>query len=339
MNPALPAPDAESWKYTNLAPAVKGMPQETVTPPVSARGGGAYVREMKGEWVIDVPAGEHAAEPVEITIRGFDNALFMPRLTVRLGVGAELTLIERHEGRGRFWNNQQTQITVGAGAVLRHIRLQENPDDAVYTQNTNAAVEKDGRYEAFTLTAGGLLSRNEARIDLEGEGASCALYGINLLQGKQHGDTTLTVAHRARGCRSEQFYRSLLRDGARGVYQGKILVEPGADGTDATQLSNAILLSEGAEMDTKPELEIYADDVKCAHGATTGTLDDEALFYMRSRGMGEDEARAVLLSAFMNEVAEKIGDGSAKETIKIKIESWLKPPPSHKWEGGHRGEG
>ncbi|MBI4031550.1 MAG: Fe-S cluster assembly protein SufD [Proteobacteria bacterium] len=322
MNIALPAHDAESWKYTNLALAVKGMPQEAVRPPVSVRGG-AYVREEKDGWVIDVPSGERAAEPSEIAIRGFDNSFFMPRMDMRLGAGAALSVIERHEGRGRFWNNQQTQIAIGAGAVLRHIRLQENPEDAIYTQNTNVTMGKGGRYEVFTLTTGSLLSRNEMHVDLNGEGASCALYGVNLLRGKQHGDSTLTVVHAAPGCRSEQFYRSLLRDQAHGVYQGKILVARGADGTDATQLSNAILLSEGAEMDTKPELEIYADDVKCSHGATTGALDEEALFYMRSRGVDEDEARAVLLSAFVNEVAEKAGDGDIAEMFRKKIHEWL----------------
>lgn len=322
MNIALPAHDAESWKYTNLAPAVKGMPQEAVRPPMSVRGG-AYVREEKDGWAIDAPSGERWAEPVEIMVRGGENTFFTPHLNVRLGAGAELTLIERHEGRGRFWNNQRTQITVGAGAVLRHIRLQENPDTAVYTQDTYVMVEKDGRYEAFALTAGALLSRNEAHIDLNGAGAACALRGINLLRGKQHGDSTLTVAHNVPGCRSEQFYRSLLRDQARGVYQGKIFVARGADGTEATQLSNAILLSEGAEMDTKPELEICADDVKCSHGATTGALDDEALFYMRSRGIGVDEARAVLLSAFVNEVAEKAGDGDIAGMFRKKIHEWL----------------
>ena len=244
-------------------------------------------------------------------------------MLIRLGAGAELTVIEHHHGDGRYWNNALMQVLIGPGATLRHVRIQDSPVQAVYTQNTQVAVDKGGRYEAFVLTAGSLLSRNEAQVSFDGEGSSCALSGINLLAGKQHGDTTLTVEHRAPGCSSRQFYRSLLRNQARGVFQGKIRVHKGADGTDATQLSNAILLSEGAEMDTKPELEIYADDVKCAHGATTGALDEEAMFYMRTRGLGEDAARAILLSAFVDEVTDTIRDETTREILKERTRTWL----------------
>ena len=340
----LPTPALERWKYTDLAPAVKGMPMETVAPRIHVQNGENLVHEIGSTFpagmpdmklwnpavsgaqdgvMIDVPAGKHVDKPVNITIQGIDNKFFIPRTLIRLGAGAELTLIEHHQGEGRYWNNALTQIIISAGATLRHIRIQENPAQAVYTQNTHVTVDKDGRYEAFTLTTGSLLSRNEVFVALEETGASCSLSSVNLLQGKQHGDTTITIAHRAPECSSRQFYRSLLRDQARGVIQGKIQVERGADGTNATQLSNAILMSEGAEMDTKPELEIYADDVKCAHGATTGALDEEALFYMRSRGLNADDARAVLLSAFVNEVVEAVQDDVTQETIREKVRTWL----------------
>lgn len=356
----LPTPKMERWKYTDLAPAVKGMPLETVTPRIRVQNGENLVHEMAGAFpaampdmalwelaavhrhdgiVVDVPAGKRVDRPVEITIQGVDNTFFIPRMIIRLGAGAELMVIEHHQGEGRYWNNALTQVVIGPGATLRHVRIQDNPAQAVYTQNTHAAVDKDGCYETFVLTAGSLLSRNEVQVDLNAAGASCNLSGVNLLEGKQHGDTTLTVVHSAPDCCSKQFYRSLVRGQGRGVFQGKIRVNKGADGTDATQLSNAILLSEGAEMDTKPELEIYADDVKCSHGATTGALDEEALFYMRSRGLDENTARAVLLSAFVNEVAEKVDNEAAEENIKTKIQRWLDNPPSHLWEGGQRREG
>lgn len=344
MPPLLPTPKMERWKYTDLAPAVRDMPQEASAPRIHVQNGenlvheigGAFPVEMPGMplWnpaafgalggvAIDVPAGKRVDIPVNISIEGVDNTFFIPRVVVRLGEGAALTVVERHNGTGRYWNNQLTKIEIGAGAILRHVRIQENPAQAVYTQNTHVAVDRNGRYESFTLTTGSLLSRNEVQVDLSGEGASCNLSGANLLDGRQHGDTTLTVVHSAPGCRSEQFYRSLLRGQGRGVFQGRIRVNKGADHTDATQLSNAILLSEGAEMDTKPELEIYADDVKCSHGATAGALDEEALFYMRSRGLREEEARAVLLSAFVNEVIEKFECNAAEEIIKEKIKIWL----------------
>lgn len=354
----LPAPKSERWKFTNLAPAVKDMPQELATTRIGVQGGDKFVHNLEDiyaagapEWLIDmqmaeppaadwplwhmanahlrdglmidVPAGKRVDKPVEITIQGHDNTWFIPRTALRLGEGSALTVIEYHKGEGRYWNNRLTQAYVGSGAVLRHVRIQENSPQAVYTQNTHVSVDKGGRYEALVLTAGSILSRNEVHVDLIAPEASCGLSGVNLLEGTQHGDTTLTVVHHARDCRSDQFYRSLVRGQARGVFQGRIRVNKGADGTDATQLSNAILMSEGAEMDTKPELEIYTDDVKCSHGATTGALHEEALFYMRSRGLGEEEARAVLLSAFVAEVVEKIGAEDLQETIKGKIRAWL----------------
>lgn len=212
---------------------------------------------------------------------------------------------------------------MGKGARLRHIIIQDDSKDAVYTQNTHVEIERDGAYEAMTLTAGGRMSRNQAQLDLAGENALCRLYGVNLLKDSQHGDTTLEVLHNAPHGQSEQFYRSVLDDRARAVFQGKVLVEKGAHDTDAQQLSNALLLSEGAEMDTKPELEIYDDDVKCAHGATTGQLNDEALFYMRTRGISEKEARGILIKAFVNELVDKFGDDAVKSLLQEQIEGVL----------------
>jgi Fe-S cluster assembly protein SufD len=355
---ALPTPDMERWKYTNLASAVKAMPGAVSPAPVAVTGGDKFVQRLGNvfpagvpAWLtalgrddtrggsmalwqlgatqqndgimIDVPAGKAVDAPVEMTIQGIDGTFFIPHTVIRLGAGASLTLIEKHNGNGRHWNNSVMEIAVGADATLNHIRLQENGGQAVYTQNTYVRVEGGGRYDAFTLTTGSLLSRNEILVELAGWQASCSLNGVNLLGGKQHGDTTITVAHMAPDCASNQFYRTILKDQAHGVFQGKVHVHKGAQGTDGYQLSNAILLSEGAEMDTKPELEIYADDVKCSHGATTGALDEEAMFYMRSRGLGEEEARAVLLSAFVNSVVDKIGDDGIKHLISQRIYTWL----------------
>ena len=149
------------------------------------------------------------------------------------------------------------------------------------------------------------------------------LTSINLLSGMQHGDTTILIEHTAPHCRSNQFYRTILDDSARGVFQGKVHVHKIAQKTDGYQLSNAILLSEKAEMDTKPELEIYADDVRCSHGATTGQLDEEPVFYLRSRGLSEKEARELLIQAFVDEVVDKIVDEDIQASVREKTGQWL----------------
>lgn len=144
-----------------------------------------------------------------------------------------------------------------------------------------------------------------------------------MLKDKQHGDTTILIEHQAPHCNSNQFYRTLLDDGANGVFQGKVHVHQVAQKTDGYQLSNALLLSDKAEMDTKPELEIYADDVKCSHGATTGQLDEEPLFYLRSRGLSAAQARFLMIQAFLAEVIEKIGDEALEDEVNEQVAQWL----------------
>jgi Fe-S cluster assembly protein SufD len=183
--------------------------------------------------------------------------------------------------------------------------------------------DRDSTYNGFALNIGGKLTRHEIHAHLSGANAEISLNGLNLLNGSQHGDTTILIEHAALHCRSNQFYRTLLDDSARCVFQGKVHVHKIAQKTDGYQLSNAILLSEKAEMDTKPELEIYADDVKCSHGATTGQMDDAPLFYLRSRGLTEGEARSLLLEAFIAEVIEKVNNEHIEMQITEKAQSWL----------------
>ncbi len=343
----LPTPKLEGWKFTNLSPALRGLGGPVADSDITAESPQgveimnlaecltktpAWLKEMvlqdapspgareelmlwhlgnaciRDGLVIDIPEGKSVDKPVEITIRGHDGCFFAPQTFIRLGAGSSLTIVERHMGEGRFWNNSLARIEVGPGARLRHYRIQNNPEDAVYTQSTCIQVKEGGAYESFTLSAGGGLSRNEPYVYLQGEGAHCDLRGIHLLRGRQHGDSTYRVEHLAPGCTSHQFVRSVLDDQAHGVFQGAVHVARGAQKTDGRQLSNALLLSEGAVMDTKPQLEIYADDVKCSHGATTGQLDEEALFYLCSRGIPEKEARAMLIGAFVAEVMDGCPD-------------------------------
>lgn len=359
----LPISKLERWKYTNIQPAVKGLKGAPVTPDLVYKPVDNMVMDLASllsadtpEWlknimiekphgtfryadmmmwelcnmftqdgvVIDVAADNTINEPVVIDFNGKDGEFTAPRSVIRLGERAELTIIENHTGNGHHWNNVLTQIKLAKGAKLRHYRLQENSRKAVYTQNTHVDIADDAQYEAFTMSLGSMLTRNQIHAEIMGENADCDLYGVNLLEGGQVADSTFEVEHMAENCSSNQFVRSVIRDQARGIFQGKVYVHEGADGTDGYQLSNALLLNEGAEMDTKPELEIYADAVKCSHGATTGQLDEEPLFYLRSRGLSEEAARALMIEAFVNEVAEKLADDSVKEIVLDKVSQWLK---------------
>jgi Fe-S cluster assembly protein SufD len=340
----LPAPKLERWKYSNLPGFTGKMKLSLGAADIHCSGGGDDIlkaREILAEkapddmplWhlsnaflrdgiFIDVPAGQ--ARTAHIDVTGHDGKFSAPRFVFRLGAGAELTVIEYHTGEGAFWTNSLTQVIVGPDAKARHYRIQDCPAAAAWTQNLQARIERGGSYDAFTLTTGAGFSRNEVHAALLGEGAECHINGAGLLQGTQLGDTTVLIEHKAPRCASNQFFRNVLRDRAHGVFQGKVHVHQNAQQTDGYQLCNSLLLSEGAEMDTKPELEIYADDVKCSHGATTGQIEDAPLFYLRSRGLDEDEARNLLIEAFLNEAVEKVGDEPTRHDMLERARRWLK---------------
>ena len=306
----LPTPKVEEWKYTNLSRALgeKFLSAEPHPPE---------------ERVIHISRGQNGGETVDILWKAVDGAHLNPRLKIILEEGAELTLLEQHIGQGAYWKNMATEIVIGANARLNHIRIQEDSNQAVQTNMVHITMERDSHLNSFSLNLGGKLTRHDIHAVLNGPNIECSLNGISLLQGKQHGDTTILMEHAAPHCRSNQFYRTILADESRGVFQGKVHVHKVAQKTDGYQLSNTLLLSPKAEMDTKPELEIYADDVKCSHGATTGQLDEEPLFYLRSRGLTKKEARLLLIQAFVDEVADKIADDKVKNSIKEMVSQWL----------------
>lgn len=306
----LPTPKQEEWKYTNLA---RALPPELLNQK-------PMVRE---EIFIHKARGQIGGEAEDILLEGAQGQHQQPRLKIIIEDGAEATVIERHRGAGAYWTNMSTEITVGANAKLHHIRIIEDSLEAVHTNMARVTIGRDAVYDLFSLNLGGALMRHQIHAVLQGPNITCSLNGLNLLAGTQHGDTTILMEHQAPHCVSNQFYRSLLDDTARGVFQGKVHVHQEAQKTDGYQLSNAILLSPGAEMDTKPELEIYADDVKCSHGATTGPLDEGPLFYLRSRGLSAAEARMLLIQAFVDEAIEKIPDEAVRDEARGKALAWL----------------
>ncbi len=305
----LPTPKIEEWKYTNLSRSLGGLkaikPQETQ------------------EILIHKSCGQDGGELKEILWTGLDGTHHNPRLKVVLEEGAELTLVERHDGVGSYWKNMSSEFIIGANARLNHIRIVEDSEQAVQTNMVNITMEQGSYLNSFSLNIGGKLTRHDIHAALNGANIECNLNGVNLLKGSQHGDTTIVMEHAAPHSSSSQLYRTILNGKARGVFQGKILVQKQAQDTSAEQSSKAIMLSDGCEMDTKPELEIYADNVKCSHGATCGQLDEDPVFYMQSRGISEELAQNLLMQAFIGEVIDNVSRETLQEHIKEKALEWL----------------
>jgi Fe-S cluster assembly protein SufD len=247
---------------------------------------------------------------------------FHPRHSVQLGAGAKLTLIEMALGEGVYLHNPVTEIALGADAALTHVRLQDEAPGAFHLSTLYADLAERATYDSFSLMLGARLARNEMHVRLGGAGAIAHLNAAQLLRDQQHGDFTSVVSHDAPSCASRQTVRNVLDGHARGVFQGRIEVARAAQKTDGYQMNQALLLSPNAEIDCKPELEIYADDVKCSHGATVGALDGDQMFYLRSRGVPEAEARAMLIRAFLADALDGIADEPARAVLESAVEHW-----------------
>jgi len=238
--------------------------------------------------------------------------------------GAALTLIEAHQGSDEAQQVQQvSEIFVAKGAKLTHIRFQDTGGKTVHLTTDLVDVATEADYRGFVLTTGAELSRNESFIEFSGEHAEAHISGSYMLSGDQHGDITTRVNHAVPDCVSREVFKGVIADKARGVFQGKIIVAEDAQKTDGHMLNKTLLLSDRAEMDAKPELEIYADDVKCSHGATTGQLDANQLFYLRVRGIDEATARGLLMQSFLAEALLEVEDEQVRAVLQARVDAWL----------------
>jgi Fe-S cluster assembly protein SufD len=245
---------------------------------------------------------------------------------VKVGKGARVTLVESFvaaEGAKSYQAHDAVILSIGDGAELSQVRLVADAADAVNITSQILTVGAKAKINLFNMTSGGHLSRLQGFMTLAGEGSELAVNGVNLLKGTQHGDTTLVVDHAVPGCTSREVFRAVVDDRAHSVFQGRIIVRPDAQKTDGKMMTRALLLSDEAEADNKPELEIFADDVTCGHGATAGALDDSLLFYLRARGLAEKEAQALLIQAFVGEAIEAIADDGLREAAMAVAERWL----------------
>jgi Fe-S cluster assembly protein SufD len=239
---------------------------------------------------------------------------------------ARAMLVESHEGIGGTDDqvNTSLELRVGDEAHVDHIKLTGAGAGALHISTLMASIGARSRFNEFLFTAGTSVVRNQLFVRFEGPGAVAAIRGASLLNGRQHADTTLVADHATGGCTSRELFKSVVDDEGRSVFQGKIIVRPGAQGTDARMATHALLLSDAAEADNKPELEIFADDVQCGHGATAGALDEDLLFYLKARGIPAKEAEAVLIEAFVGEAVEGIEHAGLRDSLMDQVGAWLR---------------
>ena len=263
--------------------------------------------------------------PVELIFIATDAAprAIATRNVIEVEAGASATLIETHLGEGSYLANSVTEIRIGEGARLDRIKVEHDAADAVHLAHTHVTLAKNVTFRDFTLTAGARLNRQNGTYEFVGEGSDAKISGVYLLAAKQHADSRLVVDHKVPHCTSRELFKYVMDDHARGIFQGKVIVRPHAQKTDGKQSCNALLLSGTAEFDAKPELEIYADDVVCGHGATAGDLDPDHIFYLKSRGIPEQEAKSLLIGAFVGEAFDTIAHDGIREALANFAENWL----------------
>ncbi|MSO92866.1 MAG: Fe-S cluster assembly protein SufD [Rhodospirillales bacterium] len=278
--------------------------------------------------VVKIARGTSLDLPIEIVhVSGLTDRpiMYSPRNLILVEEGASATVLVHHVGlgAGAYFVNGATEVDVRDGGSLRHYTVEAESIDAINLATAHVRVGRDAHYEAFGLAVGGRLSRSEVSIRLAAPGASCKLNGAYLMRGAEHCDNTTVIEHLAPHTSSREVFKGVLDDESRAVFQGRIVVHKGAQKSDGHQLSKALLLSAGAEIDQKPELEIYTDDVKCSHGAAAGQLDAAQLFYLRSRGIPEALARNLLVQAFLAEAVEEVSDIGVREAMMDKVVHWL----------------
>lgn len=317
-----PTRRVEDWRWSDLRRYLREAPPPS--PPIAVDGAGPFAGTGAAELVY--ANGHGRAEEQNsgvVQLRFYTDATgtgHQASVSFDIGQGEELLVLESHEGRGAAYvSNARVKIDVGANAKATRIVLMDDVADAISISICETTLAEGARFEQVVLTSGARLQRCETRVSHPGQGASVRLDGLYVLDGQRHADLTTVVEHTDVGGQTDQLTKGVAADRARGVFQGRIVVKHGADQTDARMGHHALILSDRAEIDAKPELEIYADDVACAHGNSIGALDEDALFYAMARGMPEAEARALLTEAFLGEVIDRITHDGAREVA----HAWL----------------
>jgi len=281
---------------------------------------------MTGGVALRIKKGARVSKPIQLAhIFSGAAAATYPRCIVVVEKGAQLTLIESFDGPSGadYQVNSVLELVIGEGAQVDHVKVGSDGDAALRISTLGVTVDAKANYRDFAFTTGGAVVRNQTFVRFVREGTEASISGATLIKGRQHVDNTLVIEHAAGGCTSRERFRSVLDGESHSIFQGKIIVEPHAQKTDAKMASHALLLSDEAEADNKPELEIFADDVQCGHGATAGALDSSLKFYLMSRGIPEKQAEALLIQAFVGEAIEEVANEGIRESLMQAAINWL----------------
>ncbi len=319
----LPTRRDEAWKYTDLRAAVRALPRSGVARDYTSTVGPFASVEDDGETVIlDGRRLDDADAPIRIegeavhVLRVVNGAgSHAAEVAIQVAEGGVLTLIESYETQGGGVAALDLAITLAAGARCERIVLLDDAADAVDVSTADVTLAPGAHFAQTVVLTGAKLQRHETRCPHPGGGSTVRMDAVLLLDGSRHADATTVVEHTGLGGQTTQVAKTVAAGRSRAVFQGRIVVAEGADGTDARMRHDALILGEGAEVDAKPELEIYADDVQCAHGNTIGALDEDLLFYIRSRGVPAADAKVLLTQAFVGEVVERIQHEGARGVV------------------------
>ena len=336
----LPTRRDEAWKWTDVRAAANedqgglsdvGLPKFTLPEgltimeassdiPISSTPMSRLTSHFSGPvWTVNVPEGFSSDEPLMIEGLGRGHI----RIHLVLGKGASLSVIEHHTGDASSFVNLDMVIDLSKGAAIERVLIHDDPESCLRVATTHITAWGEAKINQYALSFGGDLSRLETRVAVMGKEVEAVLNGTYLLSAKRHVDMTSYIDLAVPHCTIRQAVKGVVTDNARGVFQGKFHVRKPAQHTDAEMRHDALMLSDNCEIRSKPELEIYADDVACAHGNTIGQLDENALFYMRQRGIPAGEARALLTEAFVSDVFDDMDDETLKDSLLSKIRDWL----------------
>lgn len=318
----------EDWKYTNVSPVVSekwlvdsavandGTDIDTLAKFNFERNGFAALNLAFGEInVVRIPKETVVDEPIEFTFAPSENSAAFPHTIVIAEAGSKATLVGQYAASGKSFTNAAVQIIVEENANLTHYRVQKDSPEAFHVGTTEVTLHAGSRYDSTNINLGAAISRHDIEVKFTATGGEAWVDGLYMLNGTQHHDTHSVIDHTVPNCTSHQTYKGVLNDKSRGVFNGKVFVRENAHGTDANQSNKNLLLSETARVDTKPQLEIFNDDVKCAHGATVGQLEEEELFYLLTRGLPDGLARNLLTYGFAEAIIRKIGIESIRADL------------------------
>jgi Fe-S cluster assembly protein SufD len=325
-----PTTHDEEWRFTNVAPIARSsfrvVGNAGPVPSEAQKHLGRYVDLNSNAFVAlntaflgDVtvhliPAGAVIEQPIEIRHTTQEGTASHPRVLILVGENAQCTIVETYTGNGAYFTNAVTEIMLGQNAVVDHYKVQRESREAFHVATMQVQVGRSANFSSHSIALGGALVRNDANAVLS-EGSHATLNGLYIVNGTQHVDNHTVIDHAKPHATSHEIYKGILDGTANAVFNGRIIVRVDAQKTDSKQTNKNLVLSDNAVIHTKPELQIHADDVRCTHGATIGQLDAESMFYLQSRGIGKNEARALLTHAFAQDIIDRVKVQSVKEDL------------------------